>query len=128
VAENIPVEDVVTERTYVGKVRFPVAVPERLVDLFRFPDDVFEHAEELGLDKDAVKFLMAVLHGRWGLSVELDLVDVAIGTGMQYAKMDEIVRGLIEKNYAQLNAKLNLYRFWIVLLHVKGVRFVAAKD
>jgi hypothetical protein len=49
---------------------------------------------------------------------------IAIQTGMKYPDMDEIIRDLIEKNYAQLNERLNLYRLWICLLHVKGVRFV----
>jgi hypothetical protein len=47
---------------------------------------------------------------------------------MQYAEMDAIVRDLIEKNYASLDKRLDLYRFWIVLLHVKGITFEEAED
>jgi hypothetical protein len=123
--ERISVDAVVAEKTHVGKVRFPVAVPQSLVELIRFPDDVYEHAEALGLDETAVKFLLAALNGKWGLSAAADLQSLAIKTGMQYSQMDEIVRGLLAKNYARLTDRLDLYRFWIALLHVKDVRFVA---
>jgi hypothetical protein len=121
--EEIHVDAVVREKTHVGEVEFPVSVPERLIDWIQFPDDVFYYAPQMGLDKHAVKFLMAVLRGRWGLAAPVDLQDIAIKTGLQYHTMDEIVRGLLDKNYATLGEKLNLYRFWIVLLHLKGVRF-----
>jgi|GEM_PF-1777584 len=125
-SESIPVSAVVVEKTYVGKVRFPVNVPERLVESLAFPDDLFAHAKELGLDDLAVKFLLAVLHGKWSLTVAVDLQRVAIKTGMKYPDMDAIVCGLIEKNYAQLDERLDLYRLWICLLHVKGVKFTEA--
>ena len=127
-AEEIIVSAVVVEKTHVGKVQFPVTVPERLVDLLQFPDDVFQLAEKMGLDSKAVKFLMAILRGKWGLRPVIDLQDIAIKTGMQYDDMDEIVRSLIDKNYAKLNDRLDLYRFWIVLLHIKGIRFVPGRD
>ncbi len=127
-AEKIAVKDVVTEKTHVGRVRFPVTVPEGLVDLIKFPNDVFQHAKEMGLDEKAVKFLMAILHGKWGLSPVIDLQDVAISTGMKYPDMDAIIRGLLDKNYARLDNRLDLYRFWIALLHVKGIRFEAGTD
>ncbi len=122
-ADSISVEAVKAEKTYVGKVRFPVTVPERLVELIRFPEDVFQYAPKMGLDDRAVKFLMAVLHGKWAVTAAVDLQEVAINTGMQYSEMDKIVRGLLDKNYARLSERLDLYRFWIALLHVKGVRF-----
>ncbi len=122
-ATCIPVEKVITEKTFVGRVRFPAAVPERLIEHLEFPGDVFRYARALGLDERAVKFLLAVLHGKWALTAALDLQDMAIKTGFQYAEMDGIVRGLLDKNYARLEDRLDLYRFWIVLLHLKGVRF-----
>jgi hypothetical protein len=121
--EEIHVDAAVREKTHVGDVEFPVSVPERLIDWIDFPNDVFQYAPKMGLDNHAVKFLMAVLSGRWGLTAPVDLQDIAIKTGMQYPLMDQIVRDLLEKNYATLGDKLNLYRFWIVLLHLKGVRF-----
>jgi len=57
-----------------------------------------------------------------------NLKDIAIKTAMQYSEMDTIVRDLIDKNYASLGDHLDLYRFWVVLLHVKGVRFEPARD
>lgn len=125
-AQEIEVPAAVREKTYVGKVNFPATVPERIVDLFRFPEDVFELAPKMGLDETAVKFLMAILNGKWALTAAVDLQDIAIKTGMKYPVMDEIVRSLLDKNYARLNHRLDLYRFWIVLLHVKGVRFTVA--
>jgi hypothetical protein len=122
--EKIPVPAVVKEKTYVGNVSFPAQVPERFVDWLQFPEDVFEHAATLGLDDTAVKLLMALLRGKWALSVEVDLQDIAAKTGLAYADMDRIIRGWLDKNYARLNARLDLYRFWIVLLHLKGIRFV----
>lgn len=107
-----------------GKVNFPVAVPEGLVDLFTFPDDVFKHAAEMGLSDRTVKFIMAILGGRWALSASVNLQDIAIKTGMKYDDMDGIVRDLVAKNYASLGERLDLYRLWIVLLHVMDVRFV----
>jgi hypothetical protein len=123
-AEKIAVREVFKEHTHVGAVRFPAAVPEGLIDRLRFPDDIFEQAAAMGLTDRTVKFLLAALHGRWAVGVPLDLQEIAIHTGMQYAEMDAIVRDLIAKNYARLDQRLDLYRFWIVLLHVKGVRFV----
>jgi hypothetical protein len=124
----IPVEAVVTEDTFVGKVCFPAHVPEGFTDLLRFPQDLFENVEKMGLNQRTVKFLLAALNGRWGLMASVDLQDIAIKTAMQYAEMDTIVRDLLEKNYARLDARLDLYRFWVVLLHVKGVRFELAHD
>lgn len=125
-AVQIPVEAVVVEKTYVGKVAFPVGVPERLAELIRIPEDLQMHAAALGLDEATVRFVLAVLQGKWALGAQLDLQALAIKTGWKYADMDRIVRGLLEKNYARLDQRLELYRFWIVLLHVKGVRFVPA--
>jgi hypothetical protein len=123
--EKISIEAVMIEKTHVGKVAFPLSVPERLVDWIQFPDDVVKHADEMGLDHRAVKFLLALLRGKWSLTAAVDLPDLAAKIGMPFSEMDEIIRGLIDKNYARLGERLDLYRFWIVLLHVKGVRFVA---
>jgi hypothetical protein len=125
VNEQISVEAVMIEKTYVGKVAFPLSMPERLVDWIRFPDDLVEHAAQMGLDQRAIKFLLALLRGKWSLTASVNLPDLAAKIGMPFSEMDEIIRSLIEKNYARLDDRLDLYRFWIVLLHLKGVRFVA---
>lgn len=126
--DEIPVGSVVTEKTFVGKVRFPSTVPEGIVDLLRFPEDLYEYVEKMGLNQRTVKFLLGALNGRWSLTAGSDLQDIAIKTAMQYSEMDAIIRDLIDKNYARLDKRLDLYRFWVVLLHVKGVRFVEARD
>ena len=127
-SDPIPVEAVVIEKTHVGKVNFPATVPERFYDLLRFPEDLYEHVEKMGLTQRTVKFLLAALNGKWGLTAAIDLQDIAIKTAMQYSEMDAIVRDLVEKNYARLDKRLDIYRFWVVLLHVKGVRFEVARD
>jgi hypothetical protein len=127
-SDPIPVEAVVVEKTYVGKVSFPASVPERVVEHLRFPEDLYEHVEKMGLNQRTVKFLLGALNGRWSLTASADLQDIAIKTAMQYAEMDAIVRDLIEKNYATLGKRLDLYRFWIVLLHVKGITFEEAEE
>ena len=127
-SDPIPVEAVIVEKTYVGKVSFPASVPERVVEHLRFPEDLYEHVEKMGLNERTVKFLLGALNGRWSLTASADLQDIAIKTAMQYAEMDAIVRDLIEKNYARLDKRLDLYRFWIVLLHVKGITFEEAEE
>ena len=127
-SEQIPVDAVVIEKTFVGKVSFPASVPERFYDLIHFPEDLYEQVEKMGLTQRTVKFLLAALNGKWSLTAGIDLQDIAIKTAMQYAEMDAIVRDLVEKKYATLGKRLDLYRFWVVLLHVKGVRFDVAKD
>ena len=126
--ERIPVEAVVRENTFVGKVNFPVSVPEQFFEHVRFPEDLYEHVEKMGLNQRTVKFLLAALNGKRALKARIDLQDIAIKTAMQYSEMDTITRDLIEKNYASLGDQLDLYRFWVVLLHVKGVRFEPADD
>lgn len=128
VSEKIPVEAVVVEKTFVGKVSFPASVPERFFELVQFPEDLYEHVEKMGLNQRTVKFLLAALNGKRGLKARIDLQDIAIKTAMQYSEMDTIIRDLIAKNYASLGDNLDLYRFWVVLLHVKGVRFEPARD
>jgi hypothetical protein len=124
--EVIHVDAVVTEKTYIGRVDFPVTVPESLISWLEFPQDVMTHAEKMGLGKRDIKFLLGALHGKWGLTAVLNLPDLSAKIGMTFAEMDEVVRGLIDKNYARLMDRLELYRFWIVLLHLKGIRFDAA--
>jgi hypothetical protein len=124
----VPVEAVFYEKTFVGEVCFPASVPERFIDFLQFPQDLFENVEKMGLNKRTVKFLLAALNGRWALTAGVDLQDIAIKTGMQYSEMDTIVRDLIDKNYARLDKRLDIYRFWVVLLHVKGVTFEQASD
>ena len=89
---------------------------------------MYEYVEKMGLNERTIKFLMGALNGKWSLTASADLQDIAIKTAMQYAEMDAIVRDLIEKNYARLDKRLDLYRFWIVLLHVKGIRFEEADE
>ena len=127
-SDPIPVEAVIVEKTYVGKVVFPASVPERFVENLRFPEDLYEYVEKMGLNERTIKFLMGALNGKWSLTASADLQDIAIKTAMQYAEMDAIVRDLIEKNYATLGKRLDLYRFWIVLLHVKGITFEEAEE
>ena len=121
--DTVGVEAVVAEKTFVGKVRFPVTVPESIVDFVQFPQDLYENVEKMGLNQRTVKFLLAALNGKWSLTAGVDLQDIAIKTAMQYSEMDGIIRDLIDKNYARLGDRLDLYRFWVVLLHVKGIRF-----
>ena len=73
-----------------------------------------------------VKFVLGVLRGKWGMNPVLNLPDLTLKVGMGYPEMDAIVQGLIDKNYARLGERLDLYRFWIVLLHLKGMRFRAS--
>ena len=121
--ERVSVEAVVAEKTFVGKVNFPVSTPENLIDWLQFPQDLTAHADEMGLSHRAVKFLLGALRGKWALNAVLDLPDLSVKLGMPFSEMDAIVRDLLEKNYAQLGERLNLYRLWIVLLHVKGIQF-----
>ena len=127
-SDTVPVPALVVEKTHVGKVNFPASVPERMFELMNFPQDLFDNVEKMGLTQRTVKFLLAALNGKWGLTASVDLQDIAIKTGMQYAEMDAIVRDLIDRNYARLGKRLDLYRFWVVLLHVKGVRFELAEE
>jgi hypothetical protein len=122
-SEEVLVEAVIREKTFVGKVNFPVGVPEGLIEWMQFPDDLVKHAEEMGLSNRDVKFILGALHGKWGLQADVNPADLGPRIGMTIAEIDAIVRGLIEKNYGQFKERLNLYRLWIVLLHVKGVRF-----
>jgi hypothetical protein len=125
--EIVPVEAVVTEKTHVGKVNFPVGIPENLLGWLTFPADLVNHAAAMGLSHRDVKFILGALRGKWGLNTVLDLPDLTLKLGMSYDEMDKIVRSLIEKNYAQITDRLNLYRLWIVVLHVKGIRFDIAE-
>jgi len=121
--EIVPVEAVAIEKTYIGKVSFPVTVPQALIDWIDFPQDVMTYAEEMGLGERDVKFVLGVLRGKWGMNPVVNLPDLTLKIGMGYPEMDAIVQGLVEKNYARLGERLDLYRFWIVLLHLKGIRF-----
>jgi len=121
--ETVPVEAVVREKTFVGKVNFPVGTPENLIDWIQFPEDLVKYADEMGLSHRAVKFLLGAMRGKWMLSVVLNLPDLASKIGMPYSEMDAIIRDLLDKNYARLGERLDLYRMWIVLLHLKGVEF-----
>ncbi len=127
-SEQIPVKAIHGEKTYVGKVQFPETTPEALVELFNFPDDLFKFAKKLDLSDHTMKFLMGALRGKWAITASLDLPDIAAKTGLSYSEMDHIVRDLVKKNFARMNDRLDLYRLWICLLHVKGVRFVEAEE
>jgi hypothetical protein len=121
--ESVIVEAVVTEKTHVGKVNFPASIPEGLIDWLQFPDDLVAYGDEMGLSHRDVKFILGALRGKWGLNADVNPPDLAPRIGMSFAEIDEIVRSLIAKNYAQFGQRLNLYRLWIVVLHCKGVRF-----
>lgn len=125
---EIEVPKVVVEKTYLGRIRFPVHIPERLAEWCEFPEDLFAYAPKLGLSDRAVKLLLAMLRGRWAVTTDLDSQRWAIQTGMSYAEMDRLLRDLVAKNYAELSRdRVNLYRLWICLLHLKGVRFVTSQ-
>jgi hypothetical protein len=121
--EIVPVEAVVKEKTFAGKISFPVGVPEGLIDWLQFPDDLVKYAEEMGLSHRDVTFILGALHGKWGLQADVNPPDLGPRVGMTFDEIDTIVRGLIEKNYAKYGNRLDLYRLWIVVLHCKGVRF-----
>ncbi|MCX7914805.1 MAG: hypothetical protein N3A53_00680 [Verrucomicrobiae bacterium] len=125
---EVEVPETVLEKTYIGRVRFPINTPERLAEWIEFPEDLFAYAPRLGLSDRAVKLLLAMLQGRWALTTDLDSQRWAIQTGMSYAELDHLLRDLISKNYAELGAdRVNLYRLWVCLLHLKGVRFITAR-
>ena len=84
------------------------------------------YAEEMGLGERDVKFVLSVLRGKWGMNPVPNLPALTLKIGMGYPEMDAIVQGLIEKNYVRLGKRLDLHRFWVVLLHLKGVRFSAS--
>src|ERR1035437_1673101 len=100
-SDPIPVEAVIVEKTFVGKVRFPSSVPESFVDLLRFPEDLYEHVEKMGLTERTIKVLLGSLKGRSSLTASADQQNSASKTAVEYAEMDAIVRDLIEKNYAR---------------------------
>lgn len=127
-AKVIEVPAVIREKTHVGKVDFPAAVPEGLVRLITLPDDLYQHAKSLGLDERTVNFVLAVLRGKCSITAEVNPPDLAPKIGLTYDDIDEIVRGLIEKNYAVFNNRLELFRLWVVLLHLKGTRFVPGEE
>lgn len=124
--DNIAVPAIKKEPTKIGRVSFPTAVPEGLVEQFDFPDDLIRYAPKLGLTNHHVVFLLAVLRGKWAVTAGVDLPDLAEKTGLSFPQMDGIVRDLVDHNYARLGSRLDLYRFWICLLRVKGVEFVEA--
>jgi len=121
--EIVSVEAVVAEKTFVGKVKFPVGVPEGMIEWLQFPDDLVKYGDEMGLSHRDIKFILGALNGKWGLNADVNPPDLGPRIGMTFEEIDAIVRGLIEKNYAQFNQRFNLYRLWIVVLHCKGVRF-----
>jgi hypothetical protein len=126
--QEIEVPAVVREKTHVGKVDFPATVPVGLAALITLPDDLQTHATALGLDERAVKFLLGVLRGKCAMTAAPNLPDLAPRIGLTFDEIDEIVRGLLEKNYARFDDRLDLYRLWVVLLHLKGTRFVPGED
>ena len=126
--EVVPVKAVRVEKTYIGRVAFPEAIPEGLIDYFQFPADLVQQAAALGLQEHTLRFLMGALRGRWAVTAPLDLPDLALKTGLSYPEMDQIVRELVAKEYARISDRLDLYRLWICVLHLKGVRFVTAEQ
>jgi hypothetical protein len=126
--QEIEVPAVVREKTFIGKVDFPVAVPLGLGAMITLPEDLQAHAAALGLDDRAVKFLFGVLRGKCAMTAEPNLPDLAPRLGLTFDEIDAIVRDLIKKNYARFNDRLDLYRLWVVLLHLKGIRFVPGEE
>jgi hypothetical protein len=124
-ATKIAVPAVERQRTHIGKVTFPTAVPQGIVEHIRFPEDFFAYTAKLGLDERASKFIIAALSGKWSITASAELPAIAAKTGMSYAEMDEIVRDLMAKNYAALGSRLDLFKLWVCLLHLTGIRFVA---
>lgn len=121
--ETVVVEAVIEEETFVGKVKFPVAVPEGIATHLNVPDDLVTHATKLGLSHHAVKFLLGATRGRCAMTVDLNLPDLAPKLGMSFAEIDAIVRDLVKKHYAEVTDRLLLFRLWVVLLHLKGTEF-----
>jgi hypothetical protein len=121
--ETIIVDAVVREKTFIGKVNFPVAIPEGLADYLILPDDLIAHASELGLNNHAVKFLLGATRGRCAMTVDLNLPDLAPKLGMTFAEIDAIIRDLVDKKFADMTNRLQLFRLWVVLLHLKGTEF-----
>jgi len=121
--ETITVPDITKEKTFIGKVKFPVAVPEGLASYLNLPDDLVTHATTLGLNTRDVKFLLGATRGRCAMTVDLDLPDLAPKLGMTFAEIDAIICELVKKNYALMTERLMLFRLWVVLLHLKGVEF-----
>jgi hypothetical protein len=99
--ERVIVDAVVTEKTYIGKVNFPVSAPEGLMDWLEFPDDLTWQADAMGLSHRDVTFLLGALRGKWGLQADLNPPDLAPRIGMSFDEIDSIVRELVAKNYAQ---------------------------
>ena len=126
--QKIPVEALVRDRTHVGKVDFPAAVPEGLAQMIALPGDLYEHAHALGLEEPSIRFLLGALRGKCAITAAVNLPDLAPKLGLTFAEADAIVRDLVQKNYARLNHRLDLFRLWVVLLHLKGTRFVLASD
>lgn len=122
-AQTVIVDAVVRDKTHIGKINFPVNIPEGLATSFRIPDDMLTHAHAMGLQSRHLQFLLGATRGRWAMTVELDLPALAPKLGMSFAELDEIIRDLLEKGYAQMGPRLNLFRYWIVVLHLKGVRY-----
>lgn len=127
-AKEIAVPAVVREKTHVGKVDFPATVPLGLAALVTLPEDLQTHAAALGLDERAVKFLLGVLRGKCAITAVPNLPDLAPKIGLSFDEIDEIVRSLLAKNYARFEDRLDLYRLWVVVLHLKGTRFVPGDD
>ena len=127
-AEMIGVEAVVREKTHIGKVDFPVSVPEGLAQRIVLPDDLRAQAGALGLDERAIRFVLGVLRGKCAMTAAVNLPDLAPRLGLTFAEADAIIRDLVQKNYARLNDRLELYRLWVVLLHLKGIRFEPGGD
>jgi hypothetical protein len=123
-AREIEVPDVVREKTFIGKVDFPTEVPAGLAAMITFPHDLEQWAPKLGLDQRAVRFIFGVMRGRPAISAALNLPDLAPRLGLSFDDIDQIVRDLIAKNYARCDDRLDLYRLWVIILHLQGVRFV----
>ena len=121
--ETIIVEAVTREKTFIGKVNFPAAVPEGIAGYLNLPDDLVTRATELGLSSRDVTFLLGATRGRCAMTVDLNLPDLAPKLGMTFAEIDTIICELVKKNFAQMTDRLLLFRLWVVILHLKGIEF-----
>jgi len=119
----ITVPATVREKTHIGKVEFPADVPNGLASLIKLPDDLQNWAHRLGLDEKAVRFILGATRGLASVTAGLNLPDLAPRLGLSFDEVDAIVRDLIAKNYARMDDRLDLYRLWVVILHLKGTRF-----
>ena len=90
--ELVSVEAVVAEKTFVGKVKFPVGVPEGMIEWLQFPDDLVKYGDEMGLSHRDVKFILGALNGKWGLNADVNPTDLGPRIGMTFEEIDALTQ------------------------------------